>query len=266
MDTTRTNADRLTDRLLGLYLVAAFVFILTPIVTTLIFSFNADRFSSLPWRGFTLGWYARLIEYPELWVPLQNSLVVAFAVSLTSAVLGFAAAYALVNSRFRGQDALVLALISPLAVPWILLGLGLLLFLSRLGLGNTLTAVWLSHTVFAAPLATVVIRARLSGMRKSFEEAAWDLGCNRLRAIWEVVLPAALPGVMAAILLTFTLSFDEFILAWFVCGFEETLPVKIWSMMRSGTNPTINAIGAIVFSVSITMTVVAQFLMRRRTA
>jgi len=259
-----TRGDRWTNRLLWLYLILAFGFVFAPIITTVVFSFNVDRFASLPWRGFSLVWYEKLIENPYLWEPLRNSLIVGLAVSLTSVVLGFAAAYALVHHKFRGQDVFVLGLISPLAVPWILLGLGLLLFLSRLGLSNSLASVWISHTVFTAPLATVVIRARLSGMRRSLEEAAWDLGCGRLRTVWEVVLPAAMPGVLAAALLTFTLSFDEFILAWFVCGFNETLPVKIWGMMRSGINPTISAVGTIVFGMSISLTVVAQFLLRRR--
>ncbi len=263
MDRPRTTSDIWADRVLWFCLAVIMVFIFAPILTTIVFSFDVDRFASLPWRGFSLTWYERLIEYPDLWLPLRNSLIVGLGVAFTSVALGFSAAYALVNTKFRGQEALVLALISPLAVPWILLGFGLLLFLSRLGLSNSLAAVWISHTVFTAPLATVVIRARLSGMRKSLEEAAWDLGSGRLRTIWEIVLPNAMPGVMAALLLTFTLSFDEFILAWFVCGFNETLPVKIWGMMRSGINPTISAIGTLVFVVSISLTVVAQFLLRR---
>ncbi len=264
MSRAGTKADLWAHRVLWFFLIVIMAFIFAPIITTIVFSFDVDRFASLPWRGFSLIWYKRLIEFPDLWLPLRNSLIVGFAVAVTSATLGFAAAYALVNTRFRGQDVLVLALISPMAVPWILLGFGLLLFLSRLGLSNSLAAVWISHTVFTAPLATVVIRARLSGMRKSLEEAAWDLGSGRLRAVWEIVLPNAMPGVLAALLLTFTLSFDEFILAWFVCGFKETLPVKIWGLMRSGINPTISAIGTLVFVVSISLTVAAQFLLRRR--
>jgi spermidine/putrescine transport system permease protein len=251
------------DGLLRLYLMFGYVFLFAPIAVTILTSFNADRFVALPWRGFTWRWYEQVVGTGDLLVPLRNSVLVATGVGLTSAVLGFLGAYGLTRTRGRWQDAYMLGLISPLAVPWILLGLGLLVFFTRLGIPKSLFTVWISHTIFAAPLAMLIIRGRLLTMRRSFEEAAWDLGAGRLRAIWEVVLPLAAPGLVGAFLLTFTLSFDEFILAWFVSGFALTLPVKIWGMMRSGINPTISAIGAVVFCLSITLSIIGQVLQRR---
>jgi len=110
----------------------------------------------------------------------------------------------------------------------------------------------------------LIIRSRMAGLDVRYEEAGWDLGANRLRAIREIVLPLTAPGIVAAFLLTFTLSFDEFIIAWFVCGFQATLPVKIWELIRSGLNPTINAIGSVIFVCSMAMAVIAQFLIQSR--
>jgi spermidine/putrescine transport system permease protein len=258
--------ERIGDGVLRLYLIAGYAFLFAPIVVTIFTSFNADRFVPLPWRGFTWRWYEQVLGTGDLLVPLRNSVLVATGVGLTSAALGFLGAYGLTRTRGRWQDAYMLGLISPLAVPWILLGLGLLVFFTRLGIPKSLFTVWISHTIFAAPLAMLTIRGRLLTMRRSFEEAAWDLGAGRLRAIWEVVLPLAAPGLIGAFLLTFTLSFDEFILAWFVSGFDLTLPLKIWGMMRSGINPTISAIGAMVFCLSITLSIAGQVLQRRGTS
>jgi spermidine/putrescine transport system permease protein len=259
----RFRGHRLGAMLLRGYLVLAYAFLLAPIVVTLVTSFNADRFVTLPWRGFTWHWYQQVVGSRDFLIPLRNSVIVATAVGATSVLLGFLGAYGLTRTRGRWQDAYLLSLISSLAVPWVLLGLGLLVFFTRLGIPKSLFAVWISHTIFGAPLAMLIIRGRLLTLRRSYEEAAWDLGAGRLRAVWEVVLPLAAPGLVGAFLLTFTLSFDEFILAWFVSGFDLTLPVRIWNMMRSGINPAISAIGAMVFVLSITLSILGQAVQRR---
>jgi len=257
------RAEFLWDRILQGYLVLAYAFLFAPIAVTILSSFNADRFVALPWRGFTWHWYQQAVGNPGLLVGLRNSILVATAVGLTSVLLGFPGAYALTRAGVWWQDVFMLVMISPLAVPWILLGLGLLVFFNTVGIPKSLLTVWISHTVFSAPLAMLIIRGRLNTLRRSYEEAAWDLGASRLRALWEVVFPLSLPAVLGAFLLTFTLSFDEFLIAWIVSGFDVTLPVKIWAMMRSGINPTISAVGTIVFVFSITLSVVAQIVQRR---
>ncbi len=250
--------------LLTAYLCLVMLFLFSPIIVTIVFSFNLDRFSSLPWRGFTLTWYERLFSNTDMLDALKNSLVVGLAVGALSVVLGFCGAYGLRNWNARRKNLFMLAMISPLAVPWMLLGLGILVFLNNIGLQRSLLAVSIGHTVFAAPLAMMIIDARLATLPRSLEEAAWDLGANRIRAVWEVIVPQAFPGVASAFLLTFTLSFDEFIIAWFLSGFDVTLPVKIWGMMRSGVNPTLNAIGAIVFVISISLTALSQVILRHK--
>jgi len=247
-----------------LWLMLAFLF--APIIVTIVFSFSLDRFATLPWRGFTLMWYERLFTNPDMLNALKNSVIVGIAVGAISVVLGFTGAYGLRNWTANRKNVFMLAMISPLAVPWMLLGLGILIFLNNIGLSRSLTSVCIGHTVFAAPLAMMVIDARLSTLSRSPEEAAWDLGADRIRAVWYVVIPQTLPALISAFLLTFTLSFDEFIMAWFLSSFNVTLPVRIWGMMRSGTNPTLNAVGSIVFLVSITLTAISQLMVFRKGA
>lgn len=261
----RFRWDRLGTWVLRGYLVIAYAFVLVPIVVTIVFSFNSDRFGSLPWRAFTLDWYGQVIRNPDFLIPLRNSFLVGAGVGVTSVFLGFPGAYALSRSRAWWHEIFLMVMISPLAVPWILLGLSLLVFFNWAGIPKSLMTVWISHTVFAAPLAMLIIRGRLQMLPRNYEEAAWDLGATPLQAILQVVLPLSAPALVSAFLLTFTLSFDEFIIAWFVSGFERTLPLKIWEMMRSGLNPTISAIGAIVFSLSLASAIIGQILLRRGT-
>lgn len=248
---------------LRVYLGMALLFLFAPILVTIAFSFNQDRFVSLPWRGFTLNWYQQLFRSSDLLVPLRNSVLVGIAVALGAVVLGFLGAYGLRHGKFRGKNLFLLWMISPLAVPWMLLGLGLLILFTWLGLPRNLVTVWISHLVFSAPLALVIINTRLNTVPKSLEEAAWDLGASHLTTVTRVLLPQAGPAILAAALLTFTLSFDEFIIAWFVSGFTKTLPIQIFNLVRSGINPTINAVGTIVFTLSIILTVTAQLALRR---
>ena len=246
------------------YMSLVFVFLFLPIITIIVFSFNVDKFASLPWKGFTLNWYSKLFFDTGILEALKNSLIVSSIVATTSCILGFMGAYALYRRSFPLQNIFLAVMISPLAVPWIILGLALAVFLTRINLEGSLFSVWISHTIFAAPFAMLIIRARMAGLDRRYEEAGWDLGANRLKAVWHIVIPLTLPGIAAAFLLTFTISFDEFIIAWFVCGFEQTLPVKIWGMIRSGLNPTINAVGSLIFIFSMAIAILAQYLIRSR--
>ncbi|HEX5500060.1 MAG TPA: ABC transporter permease [Thermomicrobiales bacterium] len=261
----RAPGGRLANAVLGVYLALFFLFLFLPILMAVESSFNLDRFVGLPWKGFTLEWYRGIIDTPDVLPSLRRSIVVGLCVAAASVVLGFLAAYSLTRVTFPGKDVYVMAVISPIAVPWILLGLGFVIYFNSIGIPRSLFAVGISHTVFAAPLAMVMIRARLAAIPPSYQEAARDLGASTARSIVEVVLPLAAPAIVAAFLVAFTLSFDEFILAWFVSGFETTLPVKIWSMIRTGLTPTVSAIGVVIFAISITLTILAEWSIQRRT-
>lgn len=247
-----------------LYLALALLFIMGPILVTVAFSFNLDRFSSLPWKGFTLQWYERMFSNDEIMQSLLNSVILGVCVSLTSVLLGFAGAYGLRHWKSKIKAPFLLFSISPLMIPWTLLGLALLIFFNRLGLSKSLFTVWISHIVFTSPIALTIINSRMETIPKNMDNAAWDLGAGSIRTMFYVILPQTVPALISAALMTFTISFDEFIIAWFVCGFDKTLPVYIYSVIRSGVNPTINAIGTVVFVISISLITAAQLLQRKR--
>ncbi|MEA4847523.1 MAG: ABC transporter permease [Clostridiaceae bacterium] len=241
-----------------LYLALVLLFIMGPILVTIVFSFNLDRFASLPWKGFTLQWYQRMFSNSDIMQSLLNSIVLGVCVSLMSVLLGFAGAYGLRHWKSRLKGLFLLVSISPLMIPWTLLGLALLIFFNRMGISKSLFTVWASHIVFTAPLALGIINSRMETIPKNMDNAAWDLGAGNIRTMIHVILPQTVPALISAALMTFTISFDEFIIAWFVCGFDKTLPVYIYTVIRSGVNPTINAIGTLVFMISISLIIVAQ--------
>lgn len=255
--------DRFIRYPLYLLLVVAFIIIYAPIILVVVFSFNAGRFQVLPLRGFSLEWYLKMFSDPAFMDALQNSLLVSLGTSVIATTFGFLGAYSLIRSHLPFKDVLTGFLITPLAVPAILLGVSLRVYFFRLGWNFSLLTVMLGHLIFDIPLALLILRARLLQQPLSLEEAAWDLGAGRLRALWEVTLPMAMPGLVVSLLLTFTFSFDEFIIAYFLTQFELTLPIKIWANLITGFDPTVNAIGTIVLGLSLSLILLAQSILRK---
>jgi len=220
-------------------------FLLAPIVVLIAFSFNADRFPSLPWKGFTLEWYRALYEDDSLHAALIRSCIVASIAAFGSVVLGFGAAYGVRHWRGPRVHVLVGFVFSPCFLPYFLLGMA--------------TAV-LIHVVICAPIAFAVIRIRLDDISRDIEEAAVNLGASGTRLLLDVVFPSSATAIAGAFLLAFTFSWDEFLIAWFHSGFESTLPVAIWSMVRAAISPEINAIGALVFLMSVILVSTGYFI------
>lgn len=246
------------------YLLALFVFIFAPIAASLVFSFNSDRFPTLPLGSFTTGWYARAFSRPEVWEAIGNSLIVAGVTSVISTFIGFATAYTDFRYGFRFKQAyLALALLPP-TLPLVILGLAMLAWLSQVGLSGTLTGIIIAHVVLATPFAMAICRLRLSQMDPALEAAAWNLGAGQWTAMRYVILPFCLPAVVSALCLTAAVSFDEFIVAWFVSGLNRTVPVMILEILQGNVDPQINAIGTVVFLTSMTLVIAAQFFIFRR--
>jgi spermidine/putrescine transport system permease protein len=179
-------------------------------------------------------------------------------VALLSTLLGFGAAYTDFRYRFFGKTVyLALALLPP-TIPVVILGLAMLVFLSQVGLFGELHSVIVSHVVLCLPFAMALIRLRLSQMDPSLEAAAWNLGASQWRAMREIILPFTLPSILSALFITMAVSFDEFAIAFFVSGFNETLPVRILAMFQGQVSPRINAIGSIVFTVTMALVILAQ--------
>lgn len=252
------NRGRAITILLWCYAAFVFAFIFAPIVVSFIVSFNADRFPTLPLAGFTTQWYEDIWGDPTLWPALQRTVIVGVCVALISTLLGFGAAYTDYRYRFFGKNFyLALALLPP-TIPVVILGLAMLVFLSQVGLFGQLHSVILSHVVLCTPFAMALVRLRLSQMDESLEAAAWNLGASEWRAMREVILPFTLPSILSALFITMAVSFDEFAIAFFVSGFAETLPVRILAMFQGQVSPRINAVGSIVFTVTMALVILAQ--------
>ena len=260
--------ERVTVLIQRGYVILCLGFIFCPILTLIAFSFNVDRFPSLPWKGFSLTWYSAVFEDPTILDAFRNTLIVGAGVAIVSTFLGFTAAYFDFRWNFPWKKLYLAIVVLPPTIPFLILGLALLLFLSRIGLGSSLTGVFVSHVVICTPFALAITRMRLAEMDKGLEEAAWNLGASEWRGVLEVILPFAAPAILASALVTMSVSFDEFMIAWFVSGLDQTLPVKILLLLQGQVSPRINAMGTIVFLISFTLVAIAQiviFLTRRIT-
>jgi spermidine/putrescine transport system permease protein len=257
----------MTDRLLAIlsrvYVALAFAFIFTPIVTLVIFAFNENRFPSLPWTGFSLDWFRAVLGDAAVRDAARRSVVVALAVATLATLFGATAAYCVTRWAFPAKNAYLAIVIAPPCVPLLILGLALLIFLRQIHLAGSLLSVVISHTVIAAPFAFGIVRLRLAELDPYLEQAAWNLGASEWDAIRAVVLPQALPALIAAFLLAMTVSWDEFVVSWFVSGLQITLPVYIWTSFQAEISTAVNAIGTIAFAFSITFVLIAEFVLFR---
>ncbi len=241
---------------------AVLVFFYLPVVVLVANSFNASRFGG-GWEGFTLDWYRKLFTQREIWMALRNTLVIAAFATAVSTVVGTSAAFALHRYRSRLQKVHYLLVYTPLVIPEILMGIGLLLFFVTIGLGLGLLTVTLSHVTFCISYVTFVVLGRLQDFDWGLVEAAQDLGATPWVAFWKVVLPNLAPGIAAGALLAFTLSIDDFVITFFTSGpGSTTLPVRIYSMIKHGSPALINALSTILLVMTFTTVWLSQRLTR----
>jgi len=244
-----------------IWLGIAYAFMFLPIAVLVLFSFQQNRFPGFPLQGWTLQWYDKLFADGTLIEALGNTLLVSPAAASVATLISFFAAYALNRFVFKGKMLMLGVITLPILIPPLILGVGFLGLLARVQLSGTLFSVFLTHVVLTIPPALAIIQLRLAQMPPSLEEAAWDLGASEWQTVRKVVLPFALPGVFGAWLLAFTFSFDEFIIAWFVSGFDQTLPVAIYSVLVASIDPSLNAIGTIVFALSCLILIGIELLL-----
>lgn len=247
--------------LLRIYLLLVFVFIFMPIVTSVVFSFNSDRFPSLPLGHFTWHWYDKVYHDPETWDAIKTSMIVALSASLLATIIGFCTAYTDFRYHFKFKNAyLALALLPP-TIPLIILALAMLAWFSKLGISGQIWALIIAHTVLGAPFAMAIIRLRLQQMDKDLESAAWNLGASEWATMRHIIIPFTLPSIISALCLTMAVSFDEFAIAWFVSGLNKSVPVVILEILQGNVDPQINAIGSFVFATTMTLVVIAQLFL-----
>ncbi len=250
-----------------LYLAVAFLFIYLPVWTLALYSFQAGSLPAPPFDGPSVKWYEDVLSDEDLTAALANSLLVASGSSAVAVLLGFGAAYGLARWRLPGSALMRGLLIAPLTVSYLIIGLGLLIVLQRSGAELSLWTAALGHTVINLPLCFAIIYASMGAQQQNAERAARDLGASELTVVTLVTAPMVAPAMLAAFFLSVTLSWDEFIIAFLLTRFEVTLPVEIWSMLRSGLSPRLNAIGSFVFLVSVGVVALLElFVFRRRRA
>ena len=237
-------------RWLRVYVGIFFVFLFAPIVLVVVFSFNSQR-SLQRLDGLSLEWYRAFFENESLRGSLVASLEIAFVTMIVGTVLGTLLAFGLVRSRSRFASSANILMLVPLVTPEIVAGVSAFLLFTQLGVRLSLLTITLAHITFSISYVTVVVRARLASLHPEVEQAAMDLGATRMQTLRLVVLPALWPAVVAAALLVFALSFDDFVLSYFTTGESpQPLPVRIWSAIRFGVTPTINAIGTLMLAIS----------------
>lgn len=256
-------ALRLGKRVLTLHGLLSYIFLYAPIVILMVFSFNASKFASATWRGFTLNWYLELFQDEALGSALKNSLYIGFVSTLVSTIFGTMVSLAMERHKFWGKLAFDAMLYLPIIIPDIAMAVMLLLFfvLAKLPLGRY--TIIISHIAFNISFVAVVVRARLAQFDMTLEEAAQDLYADNWNTFRRVTLPLLMPGILGGALLAFTLSLDDFVITFFTAGpGATTLPLRIYSMVKLGVTPEINALSSVMLFASFVL-VFLSFILQR---
>ena len=256
MKTTRLSSTLPSP--LALATGAVYLFLYMPIAVLIVLSFNASRFSTI-WRGFTWHWYGIAFRDAELIGSMRTSLGVALVATVVATVIGTAAALALARNQVRLKRMAEALVFMPVIMPEIIIGFATALFFGLAGVGLGIGTVIATHVAFSISYVVFVVRARVSGMDPSLEEAAMDLGATPWQTFRRVTMPMILPGVISAALLVFTVSLDDYLITSFVAGpGAATLPLKIYSMVKTGVTPEINAISAVLLTATIVLVLAAE--------
>ncbi|MEO0923458.1 MAG: ABC transporter permease [Pseudomonadota bacterium] len=250
---------------LRFYVLVIFVFIFAPIFFSMVFSFNSDRFPTVPLGDFTLKWYETILADPDVWSAMRTSIIVSVCTCVLATALGFATAYSDYRYTFRFKSAYLALVLLPPTIPLIIMALAMLAWFSRLGMSGQVHSIILAHTVLTAPFAMAIIRLRLNQMDPNLEAASWNLGASEWRTMREVIIPFCKPAIISSLCLTAAVSFDEFAISWFVSGLNKTVPVLILEIVQGNIDPQVNAIGTFVFLTSMTLVIIAQLFFMNRT-
>lgn len=247
-----------------LYAALMYGFIFLPVAVLVLFSLQATSFPIPPFTGPSLRWYQAVLADPRLTSALLNSILLAALSSAAATALGFLAAWGLARHVLPGR-ALMRGLITlPLTVSYLIIGMGLLVLFNAIGVPKSLVAAGIGHVVINMPLCFAIIYSQMGDHQVNIERAARDLGANEWKVLALVTVPLLAPAIFAAFFLSMTFSWDEFVISFLLTRFDTTLPVEIWNLLRSGLNPKTNAVGALVFAVSIVMVVLFELALLRR--
>jgi spermidine/putrescine transport system permease protein len=247
----------------ALYVYAALflLFLYAPVLLLPLFSLNDSTIIAFPFRGLTLRWYRELAQDEQLLLALYASLKVAFGVAVAATGLGIAGAWGLTRYRIPAGRTILGFMMLPLVVPGLILGVSLLILAGTLGIKPSLLTIAIGHMIVCLPFALAVMMSRFEGFDRSLEEASRDLGEGPVSTFFRVILPLALPGVLSSLLMTFTISFDEFVLSFFLSGSQATLPVYMWAQLRFPAKlPGVLALASLILLSSFLLVTLAEKL------
>lgn len=254
----------LAPKILGFLSSLVVIFLWAPVILVIIFSFSTNKFG-LKWEGFTVKWYGELIRNDAVKDALLRSLSIATITVIVSSIIGTITAYGLYKLHFKGKKFLRTSILLPIVFPSVVTGAALLIFFTRfIHIPLGLPSIIIAHIVFSSPLAVFVVLGRMQRMDWSWEEAAMDLGATRTRTFIRVILPRLMPAIVAAAMLIFPWSFDDFVITYFVAGVgSTTLPIYVFSQMRFGATPVLNTIGTLFVVVTILGQAILYFVQKR---
>ena len=252
--------NRTLTVILFIYVGFIFTFVFAPIVFSMVFSLNSQRFPTIPLGEFSTEWYQKILADPDVWEAALNSLIVSCSTAVLATTLGFCTAYSDFRYSFRFKGPYLALILLPPTIPLIIMALAMLAWLSKLEISGQLTSIILAHSVLTAPFAMAIIRLRLHQMDPDLEAAAWNLGGTEWQAMRHVILPFCAPAIVSSLCLTAAVSFDEFAVAWFVSGLNKTVPIVILEIVQGNIDPQVNAIGTFVFLTSMTLVILAQVI------
>jgi spermidine/putrescine transport system permease protein len=242
-----------------------YLFLFLPILTVILMSFNASKYSIFPPPDYTLRWYAEAAQDPNVWQSIKNSLLISVFASLGATAIGTLAAMGFVRNRFMLREVLNVLFLSPMIIPEIITGIALLSFATVLNIRGGVPLIIIGHILIGLPFVMTVVSARLHGFDASLEEAAMDLGANEVMTFRRVTMPLIMPGIAGGALLAFTISFDNFMMTYLLAGTGVmTVPVQIYSMVRFEINPKVHALSAVIVLLSMLLIVFHEKIVKRR--
>lgn len=241
------NNTKLANIYLGLILVLMYL----PIIIVIIYSFNSSRISSV-WGGFSLKWYEELLRDKSMFDAMANSLILASSSSILAAIIGTLAAVGMPKVNLRSKGVIEYISTLPIMIPEIILGMVFLTYFSLIRLPFGMITLVIAHTSFCIPYVYMLVKARLVGIDKSLVEAAKDLGASEIRAFFDITLPLILPAILSGMLLSFAMSLDDVVISIFVTGVNtNTLPIKIYTQLKTGVTPKINALSTLMLGATL---------------
>ncbi len=250
--------------LIKLYTFIVYVWMFTPIVAVVILAFYPQQFGSFPMEGFSFKWFVKLSHNSTILDAFKNSMVLGSFTAVLSTAIGVPAALAFIRYDFRGKDFLNTLLIAPIMIPEVVLGVALLLFIRWLQQPKSFALLLIGHVVLTLPYVLLIVQARLVGIKREYEEAALSLGASPFQTFREVTFPLLAPAIFAGMLFSFTISFDDVTATLFwATAQNQTVPVKIFGMLRNSISPEINALGTVMIVLTISTPLLAGYLARR---